>query len=110
MGTHHLLNLYGVQPLLLTDLDSFVEFMRPTLQDNMAHVVGEVHHSFPGEQSGYTALFLLSSSHFSIHTWPEKNEAAVDLFTCGEIVTDAITRYVTKYFSPLEYNLRVISR
>jgi len=26
----------------------------------------------------------LSESHISIHTWPEKEYAAVDIFTCGD--------------------------
>ena len=29
-------------------------------------------------------MCLLSESHISIHTWPEKGEAAVDIFTCGD--------------------------
>lgn len=33
---------------------------------------------------GVTCLVLLAESHLSIHTWPEKGSAAVDIFTCGE--------------------------
>ena len=33
---------------------------------------------------GVTVLSLLEESHISIHTWPEKGEAAVDIFTCGD--------------------------
>lgn len=36
------------------------------------------------EPQGVTLVALLSESHFSIHTWPERGTAAVDLFTCGE--------------------------
>ena len=36
------------------------------------------------EPHGVTALVLLSESHLSIHTWPEKGSAAVDVFTCGD--------------------------
>lgn len=32
---------------------------------------------------GLTGFFLLSDSHFSFHTWPEKNYVAIDLFSCG---------------------------
>lgn len=36
---------------------------------------------------GYTAVFLLSESHASIHTYPEYHSAFVDLFTCGTTCT-----------------------
>lgn len=32
---------------------------------------------------GVTGVFVLSQSHFSIHTWPEKDFASIDIFTCG---------------------------
>ena len=33
---------------------------------------------------GVTGFALLADSHISIHTWPEKNIAKCDIFTCGE--------------------------
>ena len=36
------------------------------------------------EPHGVTMLVLLAESHLSIHTWPEKGSAAVDVFTCGD--------------------------
>lgn len=40
--------------------------------------------SKPFHPQGVTVLALLSESHMSIHTWPEKGEAAVDVYTCGD--------------------------
>ncbi len=37
------------------------------------------------EPSGLTALYLLSESHVSVHTYPEQNSLFVDAFTCGEL-------------------------
>jgi S-adenosylmethionine/arginine decarboxylase-like enzyme len=28
-------------------------------------------------------LYLLSESHFSIHTWPEDEACAIDFYHCG---------------------------
>ncbi len=36
------------------------------------------------EPQGVTAIALLAESHISIHTWPESNYSAVDIFTCGQ--------------------------
>lgn len=61
----------------------------PTVKSAMAKAVkcgsltrlGENFHQF--EPHGVTGIILLSESHLSVHTWPEKAYAAVDLFTCG---------------------------
>lgn len=34
------------------------------------------------EPFGYTALFLLSESHFAIHTFPEENKSYCELSSC----------------------------
>jgi S-adenosylmethionine decarboxylase len=31
-----------------------------------------------------SGVVVISESHLTIHTWPERGEAAVDLFTCGD--------------------------
>lgn len=31
---------------------------------------------------GYTSLFLLSESHFAIHTFPEENKSYIELTSC----------------------------
>ncbi|MCH8049050.1 adenosylmethionine decarboxylase [Patescibacteria group bacterium] len=42
-------------------------------------------HTFAPE--GITGIVLLAESHISIHTWPEINYIAVDVFTCGKDAT-----------------------
>ena len=39
------------------------------------------HSFFP---QGVTGIIGISTSHFSIHTWPEHGYAALDLYTCGD--------------------------
>jgi len=39
-------------------------------------------HEFPSS-GGVTGVVLLEESHMSIHTWPEKGYAAIDIFMCG---------------------------
>lgn len=38
------------------------------------------------EPQGATVLVMLSESHISIHTYPERGFAALDCYTCGETV------------------------
>jgi len=44
--------------------------------------VGELDYSFPDQ--GCTILFLLSESHISIHTFPERNHISFDIYTCHQ--------------------------
>ena len=48
-----------------------------------ASVVKTIYKKFHTTRS-VTVLSLLEESHISIHTWPERGEAAVDVFTCGD--------------------------
>jgi S-adenosylmethionine decarboxylase len=41
----------------------------------------QLHHF--GAGSGVTGVALLAESHISIHTWPECDYAAIDIFMCG---------------------------
>jgi S-adenosylmethionine decarboxylase len=43
-------------------------------------VLNKITHKF--EPQGFTCIFLLSTSHFSIHTYPEYNKCSIDLYSC----------------------------
>ncbi|HUY46233.1 MAG TPA: S-adenosylmethionine decarboxylase [Streptosporangiaceae bacterium] len=47
------------------------------------HVVGSSHVIFPN--GAITLVLILAESHLSIHTWPEEDLIAIDLFSCGAI-------------------------
>ncbi|MCP4042604.1 MAG: adenosylmethionine decarboxylase [Gammaproteobacteria bacterium] len=56
-----------------------------------------------GEGKGITGVVLLAESHITVHTWPEYDYAAVDVFMCGtcapmraaEVITSACPDAVT---------------
>jgi S-adenosylmethionine decarboxylase len=48
-----------------------------------ASVLHSYFHHF-GEGFGVTGIVALAESHATIHSWPENNYAAVDIFMCGE--------------------------
>lgn len=82
MGKHYLLNLYGCSFVLLDDQEYLIGLLEAAASSSGATVVNTIFKKF--DPQGVTVLTLLSESHISIHTWPERGEAAVDLFTCGD--------------------------
>ena len=63
------------------------------------------------EPQGVTAIALLAESHISIHTWPESNYSAVDIFTCGKhMLPELASQYLIEVLKAEEHNLRVIER
>lgn len=44
-------------------------------------VMGSVKHEF--HPYGLTAVVLLGESHMAVHTYPERGQIFVDVFTCG---------------------------
>jgi len=63
------------------------------------------------EPQGVTAIALLAESHISIHTWPESNYSAVDIFTCGQnMLPELASQYLIKTLKAEEHSLRVIER
>jgi S-adenosylmethionine decarboxylase len=48
---------------------------------NELHVVG--HTSYEFQPQGFTFTLLLSESHLCMHTWPELNSVAFDIYTCN---------------------------
>ncbi len=40
-------------------------------------------HGF-GEDGGITGVAILAESHISLHTWPERDYMAIDIFLCGQ--------------------------
>ena len=63
------------------------------------------------EPQGVTVIALLAESHISIHTWPESNYSAVDIFTCGRnMLPELASQYLIEALKAEEHSLRVIER
>jgi S-adenosylmethionine decarboxylase len=83
-GRHVAIDLWGVDFGLLNNAEWLEEQMIFAAKASGADVVSSQKKQF--QPQGATVLLLLSESHFSIHTYPEKGFAALDCYTCGENV------------------------
>ncbi len=64
-----------------------------------ATVVDSKFHHF-GEGGGVTGVVLLAESHISIHTWPELDYAAIDIFMCGAADAHIAAKYLEETLRP----------
>lgn len=51
------------------------------------------------EPVGVTGFILLSESHISIHTWPEHNFAAIDVFSCNTFDMESVKSLLQELFN-----------
>lgn len=83
-GRHVAVDTWGVEFELLNDAQ-FLEAQLVEAAEACGATVMSVQ-SKQFEPQGATVLVLLSESHLSIHTYPEREFAAIDCYTCGETV------------------------
>ena len=106
---HLLLELYKCDSEKLND-ESFLRcILNRAAKLANATVLNLISNKF--EPQGVTAIALLAESHISIHTWPESNYSAVDIFTCGQnMMPEHASQYLIESLMAKEHSLRVIER
>ena len=80
-GTHLLLDMWGAH-----NLGDEVVIERALRQAAIAAGATTLHVHLKkfGEEGGVSGVLVLAESHISIHTWPERGFAALDIFMCGK--------------------------
>ena len=81
VGIHLLVNVYDVPNTAHLE---YLSHGRPLLDSIVnqigLHVVAQTGHQFP--PVGYSYAYVLSESHFTIHTYPEHRSCYIDFFCC----------------------------
>ncbi len=79
-GMHLLMDLWGASNL--TDPATIDHALRRAAEAAGATILHSHFHHF-GPDGGVSGVLVLAESHISIHTWPERDFAAIDIFMCG---------------------------
>jgi S-adenosylmethionine decarboxylase len=79
-GTHLLVDLWGATNLC--DPDLIDRALREATEAAGATILHSHFHHF-SPNGGVSGVLVLAESHISIHTWPERDFAAIDIFMCG---------------------------
>lgn len=109
LGIHLLLELRQCNPRLLDDLEYVKETMVEAAKFMDAQIIGESFHRF--NPQGITGVLAIAESHLSIHTWPELDYAAADIFTCGlEQNPRAAARVIIERMESKDPSIQTIER
>jgi S-adenosylmethionine decarboxylase len=84
VGAHCIVDLWGASHL--TDAKVLSTVLETASRAAGATLLKIFLHEFPSS-GGVTGVAVLAESHMSIHTWPERGYAAIDIFMCGHADT-----------------------
>ena len=96
-GTHLLLDLWGAKHL--DDLECMEKALHDCVDQcgaTLLHI--HLHHFTPS--GGISGVAVLAESHISVHTWPERDYAAFDVFMCGEAQPENAVPVLKRAFYP----------
>ncbi len=79
-GIHLIVDLWGARGL--DDPELIERALRQAAEAAGAKLLHVHLHRFSGN-GGISGVMVLAESHISIHTWPERGYAALDVFMCG---------------------------
>ena len=108
LGTHIILELYGGNSSTLADPQQVESIIREAANRAGATIIESWSHHF--HPLGVSAVLIISESHITIHSWPEHGYAAVDIFSCGDINSQAGIDYLIEAFEAKEQEVKVMQR
>ncbi len=101
-GTHLLIDIWGASRL--DDPDHIDERLRAAAIATGATILHSHFHHF-SPNGGVSGVVVLAESHISIHTWPERDFAALDIFVCGDCNPHSAIPVIQAAFEPSRIDL-----
>ncbi len=94
-GTHLVIDLFGAKNL--GDLDIVERALRACVEASGATLLhSHLHHTVPG--MGVSGVAVLRDGHISIHSWPDAEYAAFDVFLGGSVRPHMIASILRRAF------------
>ncbi len=96
-GTHLIVDLWQASDL--DNLQVMEQAMREIVKQcgaTLLHI--HLHHFTTG--GGISGVAVLAESHISVHTWPERDYAAFDIFMCGDARPEMAVPVLKQHFFP----------
>lgn len=98
-GKHMIIDLWGAKKI--DNLELMEAAMRKCVEvcgATLLHI--HLHHFQPN--GGISGVAVLAESHISVHTWPERDYAAFDVFMCGNSKPELAVGILAEAFQATE--------
>lgn len=106
-GTHLLVDLWGAQKIDdLKHVESAIREAVIASQATLLHI--HLHHFTPN--GGISGVAVLAESHISVHSWPERQYVAFDVFMCGRAQPEQTIDVFKRYFTPEKMDIKTLLR
>ncbi len=97
LGRQILVEYYDCESEKINDVGFIESSLLEATRTSGATIISHNFHKF--SPYGVSGVVVIAESHVSIHTWPEYNYAAVDIFTCGDTIDPwVIQEYLKEAF------------
>jgi S-adenosylmethionine decarboxylase len=97
LGRHLLLELFDCDLDAINNVETVKGALIEAAKRAQATIVDVVFHEF--NPFGVSGVVVIAESHLSIHTWPEYRYAAVDIFSCGDVLQPEVAaNYLVEHF------------
>lgn len=81
LGYQKIIDFYGCDAQVINNCDIIEAALLEAASIMELTVVNATIHSF--SPIGVSGVIVIQESHIAIHTWPEHNYVAIDIFTCS---------------------------
>jgi S-adenosylmethionine decarboxylase len=112
-GIHYIINAYDCK----ANLDSveavrdlLVELVESVKMKRLSEPFVVFHNAENYQNSGVTGIILLSESHVSIHTFSNRGEIYMDLFSCKPYDVEIIRKKIVDFFKIGKLDETIIER
>ena len=109
LGIHYIVECKGGKEITLTDPKAVLDTLINCAKTAGATVIDSIIHQF--SPYGLSGVVVIAESHITIHTWPEHQYSAIDIFTCGEDnIAQKIYEEIIEAFAPTTHSVKKITR
>ena len=106
-GTHIILDLWDCN--FTNKIVPLKKIIKKAVNLSKANILHIHMHRF-GKEQGISGVAVLAESHISVHTWPERNYIAFDLFMCGNTYPELASEFLIKMLKPKRKKIVTIKR
>lgn len=103
-GTHYIIDLFGCNAKQINSSSFLRKVMKESIAGTDIVLLNDAFHTF--DPQGVTGFFLLSTSHLSIHSWPEHKYISIDVYSCSDEKTTRLV--VNEILNKIEHKKAIV--